>query len=253
MLQTRVIPCLLLKDDGLVKTIKFKNPSYIGDPINTVRIFNEKEVDELIFLDIQASVLNREPNFKLLAEIANECFMPLAYGGGLKKLDQVKRIFNIGLEKVSINTSACVNPNFITEIANLFGNQAVIASIDVKKNFFGKNEVVCKSGSQKQKLSPVEWAKEMENKGAGEILLTSIDREGTWSGYDLELIKSITSAVNVPVIANGGAGNINHLVEGKKVANASALALGSMVVYQKQGMGVLINYPERKILEKELK
>lgn len=252
MLQTRVIPCLLLKDDGLVKTIKFKNHAYIGDPINTVRIFNEKEVDELIFLDIQASVLNREPNFKLLAEIANECFMPLAYGGGLKKLDQVKRIFNIGLEKVAINTSACVNPNFITEIANLFGNQAVIASIDVKKNFFGKNEVVYKSGSQKQKLSPVEWAKEMENKGAGEILLTSIDRDGTWSGYDLELIKSITSVVNIPVIANGGAGSIKHLVEGKKIANASALALGSMVVYQKQGMGVLINYPERKILEKEL-
>lgn len=252
MLQTRVIPCLLLKDDGLVKTIKFKNPAYIGDPINTVRIFNEKEVDELIFLDIQASVLNREPNFKLLTEIANECFMPLAYGGGLKKLDQVKRIFNIGLEKVAINTSACVNPNFITEIANLFGNQAVIASIDVKKNFFGKNEVVYKSGSQKQKLSPIEWAKEIENKGAGEILLTSIDRDGTWSGYDLELIKSITSVVNIPVIANGGAGSIKHLVEGKKIANASALALGSMVVYQKQGMGVLINYPERKILEKEL-
>lgn len=252
MLQTRVIPCLLLKDDGLVKTIKFKNHAYIGDPINTVRIFNEKEVDELIFLDIQASVLNREPNFKLLAEIANECFMPLAYGGGLKKLDQVKRIFNIGLEKVAINTSACVNPNFITEIANLFGNQAVIASIDVKKNFFGKNEVVYKSGSQKQKLSPIEWAKEIENKGAGEILLTSIDRDGTWSGYDLELIKSITSVVNIPVIANGGAGSIKHLVEGKKIANASALALGSMVVYQKQGMGVLINYPERKILEKEL-
>lgn len=252
MLQTRVIPCLLLKDDGLVKTIKFKNPAYIGDPINTVRIFNEKEVDELIFLDIQASVLNSEPNYKLLAEIANECFMPLAYGGGLKKLDQVKRIFNIGLEKVAINTSACVNPNFITDIANLFGNQAVIASIDVKKNFFGKNEVVYKSGSQKQKLSPIEWAKEIENKGAGEILLTSIDRDGTWSGYDLELIKSITSVVNIPVIANGGAGSIKHLVEGKKIANASALALGSMVVYQKQGMGVLINYPERKILEKEL-
>lgn len=252
MLQTRVIPCLLLKDDGLVKTIKFKNPSYVGDPINTVRIFNEKEVDELIFLDIQASVIGREPNFKLLSEIANECFMPLGYGGGLTNLTQVKKIFNIGLEKVAINSYAHTHPNFITEIANLFGNQAVIASIDVKKNFFGKYEVVSKSANQKHKSSVVEWVKEMENRGAGEILLTSVDREGTWTGFDLDLIKSITSIVNIPVIANGGAGNMNHIVEGKKIANASALALGSMVVYQKQGMGVLISYPDRKILEKEL-
>jgi imidazole glycerol-phosphate synthase subunit HisF len=252
MLQTRVIPCLLLKEDGLVKTVKFKNPSYVGDPINTVRIFNEKEVDELIFLDIQASVNKTEPNFKLLAEIANECFMPLGYGGGLTQLDQVKRIFNIGLEKVAVNSHAHVNPNFITDIAKIFGNQAVIASIDVKKNFFGKYEVVSKSASQKHKSTVLEWAKEMENRGAGEILLSSVDRDGTWSGFDLELIKSITSAVSVPVIANGGAGNISHIVDGKKIAHASALALGSMVVYQKQGMGVLINYPDRKILEQEL-
>lgn len=252
MLQTRIIPCLLLKEDGLVKTIKFKNPSYVGDPINTVRIFNEKEVDELIFLDIQASVIGKEPNFKLLSEIANECFMPLGYGGGLTNLTQVKKIFNIGLEKVAVNSFAHTNPSFITEIANLFGNQAVIAAIDVKKNFFGKYEVVSKSATQKHKSSVIEWAKEMENRGAGEILLTSVDREGTWTGFDLELIKSITSIVNIPVIANGGAGNINHILEGKKIANASALALGSMVVYQKQGMGVLINYPDRKKLEKDL-
>ena len=252
MLQTRIIPCLLLKEDGLVKTIKFKNPSYVGDPINTVRIFNEKEVDELIFLDIQASVIGKEPNFKLLSEIANECFMPLGYGGGLTNLTQVKKIFNIGLEKVAINSFAHTNPSFITEIANLFGNQAVIAAIDVKKNFFGKYEVVSKSATQKHKSSVIEWAKEMENRGAGEILLTSVDREGTWSGFDLDLIKSITSVVNIPVIANGGAGNVNHIIEGKKTANASALALGSMVVYQKQGMGVLINYPDRKKLEKDL-
>jgi imidazole glycerol-phosphate synthase subunit HisF len=252
MLQTRVIPCLLLKEDGLVKTVKFKNPSYVGDPINTVRIFNEKEVDELIFLDIQASVNKTEPNFKLLAEIANECFMPLGYGGGLTHLDQVKRIFNIGLEKVAVNSHAHINPNFITDIAKIFGNQAVIASIDVKKNFFGKYEVVSKSASQKHKVTVLEWAKEMENRRAGEILLTSVDREGTWSGFDLELIKSITSVVSVPVIANGGAGNMTHIVDGKKIAHASALALGSMVVYQKQGMGVLINYPDRKILEREL-
>ena len=131
-------------------------------------------------------------------------------------------------------------------------NQAVIAAIDVKKNFFGKYEVVSKSATQKHKSSVIEWAKEMENRGAGEILLTSVDREGTWSGFDLDLIKSITSVVNIPVIANGGAGNVNHIIEGKKTANASALALGSMLVYQKQGMGVLINYPDRKKLEKDL-
>jgi cyclase len=252
MLQTRVIPCLLLKDDGLVKTVNFKNPTYIGDPINTVRIFNEKEVDELIFLDIQASVIGKEPNFKLLSEIANECFMPLAYGGGLTNLIQVKKIFNIGLEKVAVNSFSHNNPSFITEIASLFGSQAVIASIDVKKNFFGKYEVVSKSATQKHKMSVMDWAKEIENRGAGEILLTSVDREGTWTGFDLELIKLITSAVSIPVIANGGAGNINHIVAGKKIGNASALALGSMVVYQKKGMGVLINYPDRKILEIEL-
>jgi len=248
----RLIPCLLLSKGGLVKTRKFKEPKYVGDPVNAIRIFNEKEVDELIFLDIQASIIGKEPNFKLLSEIANECFMPLGYGGGLTNLTQVKKIFNIGLVKVAINTYAHSHPTFITEIANLFGNQAVIAAIDVKKNFFGKYEVVSKSATQKHKSSVIAWAKEMENRGAGEILLTSVDREGTWSGFDLDLIKSITSLVNIPVIANGGAGNVNHIIEGKKTANASALALGSMVVYQKKGMGVLINYPDRKKLEKDL-
>jgi imidazole glycerol-phosphate synthase subunit HisF len=253
MLLTRVIPCLLLKDNGLVKTVKFKNPSYVGDPINTVRIFNEKEVDELIFLDIQASVQKKEPNFKLLAEIANECFMPLAYGGGLRNMDQVKRIFSIGLEKVVINSYAYENPAFISEIAKIYGNQAVIASVDVKKNLFGKNVLVSKSATDKQSVNLIDWAKEMEQRGAGEIMLTSVDREGTWQGYDTELIHSLTEAVTVPVIANGGAGNLQHIIDGKRKGSASALALGSMVVYQKQGMGVLINYPDRKILERELK
>ncbi|MCD6068699.1 MAG: wbuZ [Bacteroidetes bacterium] len=252
MLQTRVIPCLLLKDDGLVKTVQFKNSAYVGDPINTVRIFNEKEVDELIFLDIQASPLHKEPDFKLLAEIANECFMPLAYGGGLRNIEQVKRIFNIGIEKVAINTHAHENPAFVTEIAELYGSQAVIASIDVKKNFWKKAEVVSSSASKKHKYSPVEWAKEMQERGAGEILLTSVDKEGTWDGYDLDLIKSVTSVVDIPVIAHGGAGMLSDFTAAKKTANASAMGIGSMVVYQKKDMGVLINFPDRKKLEAAL-
>jgi cyclase len=249
MLFTRYIPCLLLKGDGLVKTVNFKNPKYVGDPINTVRIFNEKEVDELIFLDIEATPQNKEPNYKLLSEIASECFMPLAYGGGLKNIEQAKKIFSIGLEKVIINSEAHNNKNLIGEIAKIYGTQAVVGVIDVKKNFWGKNEVVSKSASQKHKQSPVEWAKELESQGVGEIMITSVDREGTWSGLDIELIKSITDAVNVPVIAHGGAGNVNHVNEAVKVAKASAVCMGSMVVYQKKDFGVLINFPDKKLLE----
>lgn len=248
MLFTRYIPCLLLKGDGLVKTVNFKNPKYVGDPINTVRIFNEKEVDELIFLDIEATPQNREPNYKLLSEIASECFMPLAYGGGLKNIEQAKKIFSIGLEKVIINTEAHHNKNLIPEIAKVYGTQAVVGVIDVKKNFWGKNEVVSKSASQKHKYSAVEWAKEIENQGVGEIMITCVDREGTWGGLDLELIKSITDAVNVPVIAHGGAGSIDHINEAVKIGKASAVGIGSMVVYQKKDFGVLINFPDRNQL-----
>ena len=252
MLQTRVIPCLLLRDESLVKTVKFDKAGYIGDPINTVRIFNELEVDELVFLDISATVEQRTPNFKILAEIANECFMPLGYGGGMRNFEDAKRIFQIGFEKIAVNSYSLENPTYITQLAEHFGNQAVIASIDVKKNFFGKYEVYSHSGKKNTKRNPLEWAQELEKLGAGEILLTSIDREGTWNGYDDELVKKITSVVNVPVIANGGAGNLSHLVSVVKDAKASAVALGSMVVYQKKGLGVLVNFPERKELEQKL-
>ena len=249
MLFTRYIPCLLLKNDGLVKTVNFKNPKYVGDPINTVRIFNEKEVDELIFLDIEATPKNKEPNYKLLSEIASECFMPLAYGGGLKNIEQVKKIFSIGLEKVIINSEAHHNKQLISEIAKVYGSQAVVGVIDVKKNFWGKNEVVSKSATQKHKYSAIEWAKELENQGVGEIMITSVDKEGTWSGLDIELIQSITNAVNVPVIAHGGAGNLEHLKEAVEKGNASAIGMGSMVVYQKKDFGVLINFPDKKTLD----
>ena len=253
MLFTRYIPCLLLKGDGLVKTVNFKNPKYVGDPINTVRIFNEKEVDELIFLDIEATPLSKEPNYKLLGEIASECFMPLAYGGGIKTVEQAKKIFNIGLEKIIINSEAHINSKLIGEIAMIYGSQAVVGVIDVKKNFWRKNEVVSKSATKKHKQSPVEWAKELEKQGVGEIMITSVDKEGTWSGLDIDLIKSITSAVNVPVIAHGGAGNPTHLIDAVKQGRASAIGMGSMVVYQKKDFGVLVNFPDKNKLEEQLK
>jgi cyclase len=244
MLQTRVIPALLLKDDALVKTIQFKKPAYIGDPINTVRIFNELEVDELMFLDITATNEKRQPNLKILSEIANECFMPLGYGGGLNNFENVKAIFSIGFEKVVLNSVTHATPTFITQVAEHFGNQAVVASIDVKKNLFGKPEVWSHAGKNNTKKNPVQWAQEVEHLGAGEILLTSIDREGTWSGLDIELIQKITKAVSLPVIVQGGAGSIEHIGKAVNDGLASAVALGSMVVYQQKGMGVLVNFPD---------
>lgn len=252
MLKTRVIPCLLLMNKGLYKTVKFKTPAYIGDPINAVRIYNDKEVDELIFLDITASSEGKEPNYKLIADIASECFMPLTYGGGIHSLDQVKHIFEVGVEKISLNKAAVSNPKLITEIANYFGIQAVITSIDVKKNFWGKYEVHGDRGTKSIGKNPVDFAKEMESAGAGEIMLTSIDREGSWEGYDLDLVKKVSDSVKIPVIANGGAGSLQHLSDAVKTGKASAVAIGSMAVYQKKGFGVLINFPTRESLEQTL-
>ena len=205
MLKTRVIPCLLLKDESLVKTVKFGKYGYIGDTINTVRIFNELEVDELIFLDINATKQKKSPNIKILQEIADECFMPLAYGGGIRTIEDAKKIFSIGIEKIVINSYAMEKPEFINELAQYFGNQSIIGSIDVKKNIFGKYEVYTHSGSKKAKINPVEWAVKLEKLGAGELILTSIAREGTWKGYDTEITKEVSESVRIPVIANGGA------------------------------------------------
>ena len=255
MLQTRIIPCLLLKDESLVKTVKFSKPGYIGDPINTVRIFNELEVDELAFLDIDASRKNRPPNFKVLHEISNECFMPLSYGGGIRDLKTAENIFQIGFEKIIINTAAFEMPNLITELAKAFGNQSIIAAIDVRKPLWGKLNVCSHSGTKNQKRQPVEWAKEVVDQGAGEILLTSIEREGTWKGFDIELVRQIADAVSIPVIAHGGAGSVDHIEKVVKEGKASAVALGSMVVYQTKDMGVLVNFPDKDelamVLDKE--
>ncbi len=253
MLRTRVIPALLLRNESLVKTVRFGKFTYVGDPANTVRIFNELEVDELLFLDITASPENRSPNLKLLADIANECFMPLGYGGGIRSLDQAKAVFDIGFEKVAINTQAAVNPALIGEIAVHYGSQAVIASIDVKRGVFGGQTVRTLGGKRNTLRDPVTWAVEVEKMGAGEILLTSIDREGTWEGFDLDLVRRVTDAVSIPVIAHGGAGNVEHIDQVVRDANASAVALGSMVVFQKKGMGVLVNFPSSAQLKEVLK
>ncbi len=242
MLRNRVIPALLLHNQSLVKTKKFKDYVYVGDPANTVRIFNELEVDELIFLDINASIENRGPNLKLLREIADECFMPLAYGGGIKTIEQAKEVFNIGFEKIAINYQAINNPKIVSDFSHHFGSQSVIVSIDVKKKYFGKKTVYSLGGKKNMKYDPVEWAKKIEKLGAGEILLTSIDREGTWKGFDLELIESVTNAVSIPVIAHGGAGKIRDIELALDKSGASAVALGSMVIFQDKNKGVLVHF-----------
>jgi imidazole glycerol-phosphate synthase subunit HisF len=249
MLKTRVIPCLQLIGDSLVKTIKFKNPSYIGDPINTVRIFNELEVDELCFLDIRASQENREPPIEILQQISNECFMPLSYGGGLKDFDTAKRIMATGFEKLVVNTQAWRRVDLISKLSEHFGAQAVIGSIDVKKNLFGKYNVFINDGTEKIDMDLIDWAKKLEEAGAGEILITSMDRDGTWSGFDIELTRRVSDALSVPVIANGGAGTIEHIGEAVKQGKASAVCLGSMVVYQQKDMGVLVNFPDKMKIE----
>lgn len=251
MVRKRIIPCLLLQSDSLVKTIRFNNPSYIGDAVNTVRIFNELEVDELILLDIKTTSSKSAPNFKLLKNIASECFMPLAYGGGINSIEQIEQIFKIGFEKVILNTAALVNPKLISDASKVFGSQAIVVAIDAKRNLFGKQKVFGKSGKIKFDVDPISWAKKVEDLGAGELIYTSIEREGTWSGYDISTLKKISNKVNIPIIANGGAGNISHLNEAINLAEVSAVAIGSMVVYQKKGMGILINFPDRDKLNFE--
>ena len=248
-LRTRIIPALLLRNESLIKTIRFGKFTYVGDPCNTVRIFNELEVDELLFLDITATREGRSPNLKLLADIANECFMPLGYGGGICSLDHAKSVFDIGFEKVVVNSNAFSNPKLISDIALQYGSQAVMVSIAVKTGFLSKSSVYIEAGRRNIHRDPVAWAKELENRGAGEILLTSIDREGSWAGFDIDLVKSVADAVSIPVIAHGGAGVLADIGNVVKQANASAVALGSMVVFQKKGMGVLVNFPDQKKLD----
>lgn len=248
MLATRVMPCLLLDDGALVKSVKFKNLSYIGDPINAIRIYNELEVDELILLDITASEQGRKPDFELVKQVASECFMPLTYGGGISSLDDAKHLFNLGIEKISLNSAALNNPQLIEEISKNFGSQSVVISIDASKKLIGGYKVCSHRGQTRTKITPEDHAFQVQERGAGEILITSVDQDGTWDGYDLELIQKVTSRVTVPVIANGGAGKVEDFGKAVNESSASALATGSMVIYQKKDLGVLINFPSQEKL-----
>jgi cyclase len=238
------MPCLLLRNAGLVKTIRFQNPSYVGDPVNAIRIFNEKEVDELIFLDITATVEGKRPPFKMIAEIASECFMPVTYGGGITSLEDIRQIFGLGIEKVSINSYASQHPELVRAASERFGSQSIVASIDAKRTRWKGYRVFTHGGRVNTGRHPVEWALAMQEAGAGEILLNSIDQDGTMAGYDVDLIRQVTSAVRVPVIACGGAGRVEDLGAAVR-AGASAVAAGSMVVYHGRNRAVLINFPTR--------
>lgn len=243
ILQKRIIPSLLLHKGGLYKTEKFKKPTYIGDPINAIKIFNEKEVDELMFLDIDVSVGNKEPNYKMIEDIASECFMPLCYGGGVKNVEQMKTIYSLGVEKISISSQAVINPKLIKEAANIFGNQSVVVTVDIKKDFWGNKKVFIYNGKKNTKINPIDFVKEVELLGAGEIVINSCDHDGVMKGYDTELLQEVKLNVKVPIIALGGAGNLNHIKEVFEITKIDAVACGSMFVYQGPLKGVLISYP----------
>ena len=249
MVQNRVLPCLLVQGGKLVKTVKYKHPQYVGDPVNAIKIFNEKEVDELMICDISRDRHSRGPDLEFIQRIANECFMPLTYGGGISRIAQIKEILRMGVEKVVINAALESNDELLSEAAAVFGSQCVVASIDVKKDWLGRYRVCYDSGLTMSGESPEEKSKAVVKAGAGEIVLNNIDREGSWKGYDLELLKRITSGSNVPVIASGGAGTVDHIKDAIQKGGVSAVALGSMVVYQQKGLGVLINFPSAKTLE----
>lgn len=243
MVRKRIIPSLLFCHGKLVKTLRFGKAKYLGDPVNIIKIFNDKEVDELILLDIAATVERRKPSFEQLAEIAGECFMPLCYGGGVCDLKDMERLYNIGMEKVAINSYAAIEPDFIKKASDLFGSQSVVVSMDVKRNYWGAYEVYTRGGRKRTGFKPAEFAVKMEGCGAGELLLNCINRDGTREGYDLLLVKSVCAAVRIPVIACGGAGSAADLIEVIKTAGASAAAAGSMFVFNGPHRAVLIHYP----------
>lgn len=246
MLATRLMPCLLMSNGALVKTVRFKEGSYVGDPVNALRIFNQKEVDELILLDIHATTQGRGIDFETLEKLTSECFMPICYGGGVRTLEEMRRLYALGIEKVSLGAAAFEVPDLVRQAASEFGAQAVVVTLDVRRRLMGRSTVCIRNGKRDLKLSPVKAARSVEAHGAGELLLNSIDRDGTWSGFDLGLVEAVTQAVSVPVVATGGAGSLEHIKLAVQLGGASAVAIGSMAVFQAQGLGVLIKFPSRQ-------
>jgi cyclase len=246
MLRPRIIPCLLLHDSGLVKTQGFKNPKYVGDPINAVKIFNEKEADELIVLDIDASIKGCEPNFNLIAKLAAECQMPLCYGGGISTLEQAVRIIDLGVEKVALSAAAIARPSLLTEIANVIGSQSVVAVLDVRKKMgllARGYEVFTLNGKKLHKVDPVKLARELQDAGAGEILINSIDNDGSMKGYDINLALLFKNVLKVPLTILGGVGSLEHMRELVSKMGIIGLASGSFFVFKGKYRAVLISYP----------
>lgn len=248
MLKHRVIPALLLTSKGLVKTQKFAKPKYIGDPINAIRIFNEKEVDELIVLDIEVTKKNQLLNYKLIEEFASECFMPLCYGGGIKNIEQAEKIFALGVEKICLQTSALLDINLISELAKKFGSQSIVISLDIKKNWLGKRRLYLASSKKFLNGSWQEWVIKVTNAGAGELLINSFDNDGMMAGMDIDLIDEASKLISIPIIAMGGVGSLNDI---KDAVNngANAVAVGSFFVFHGSHRAVLITYPKYKDLE----
>ncbi|MEM8501319.1 MAG: AglZ/HisF2 family acetamidino modification protein [Pseudomonadota bacterium] len=242
MLRSRVIPVLLVRDKGLVKTVKFKNDKYVGDPINAVRIFNEKEVDELIVLDIDATAQVKEPNYDLIENIASECRMPLCYGGGVNNLDQILKILSLGVEKVALSAAPYDNEGLIEEAARRVGSQSIAVVLDVRKRRFGGYQCMTHNATVARKIEPVDYARKLANLGAGEIIINSIDRDGTMSGYDTRIIQSINSAVPIPVTAVGGAGSMQDVRNLADKEGIIGCAAGSIFVFKGKYRAVLINY-----------
>lgn len=245
MLRPRIIPCLLIRDKGLVKTVRFSNHKYVGDPINAVRIFNEKEADELIVLDIDATIKNSEPDFKMIGHLASECRMPLCYGGGINTVKQAKTIIGLGVEKVAISSAIIKNPELVRDISKEIGSQSVVVVLDVNRHKFNGNyEIYTHNGKIKTNNCPVEFARKVESLGAGEIVINSIDRDGEMKGYDLNLARRVRESVTIPMTILGGAGSLNDI--GNLINNFGLIgaAAGSLFVFKGVYKAVLINYPD---------
>ena len=254
MLYPRIIPCLLVHNRGLVKTVKFKDPKYVGDPINAVKIFNEKEVDELIVVDIDATAQNYEPDYKMIEYLAVECRMPFCYGGGIKTVEQAQHIFNLGVEKIALSSVAIANPAIVTDIAERVGNQSVVVVMDIhKRSLTGKYEIMTYNGTKSTGLNPVEFAKEMEKRGAGEIVLNSIDLDGSMKGYDLNLIQKIRDVIHIPMTVLGGAGSLEDIGTVIKQHGIIGAAAGSLFVFKGKYRAVLISYPGKAEKENIIK
>lgn len=243
MLRPRIIPSLLIHDDGLVKTMNFKNPKYVGDPINAVKIFNEKAVDELAIFDIDATVLGKEPNYSLIERLASQSMMPLCYGGGVKTVGQAQRIFSLGIEKIALSSAVLQNPKLITEISDRVGAQSVIVVLDVKKKLLGGYEVYTHNGKKSTGINPFKFVEEAQKFGAGEIVINSIDKDGQMKGYDFDLIDKVREKITLPMTVLGGAGSLNDIEKIIDRYGVIGVAAGSLFVFKGPYKAVLINYP----------